>query len=1111
MDSAELKSPFKFLDAYEHADRDIFFGRETEIEALYELVLSTRLILVYGASGAGKTSLIRCGLSNKFSKADWFPISIRRGENMLKTLRGEINRLAITPLEENVNLSEAVESLYFDYYVPIHLIFDQFEELFIMGSREEQEAFFSQIAKLTMPQLYCKIIFSIREEYLAFLSNFEHIIPSLFDHRIRVERMSRKNLEQVVLGTCAAFDIELKDPRKRINDILSKLQRPNGVDLTNLQVYMDRLYRKDLQRRGQSMRPIIFDEALIDQTGALTNVLSEFLDEQLLNLDRQSPKPGMALDILFALVTNNGTKRTLEQEALVRKLAEEKGFSRSFLVESLSKLKAARILREWQEQPDGKNKGTITRIELSHDSLAGRIYDQVSIEEKNRRKIEQFLQERYAYYEKQKALLSKKDLNYINPYIDQLKLREQERIFIKKSRAAVNRRVRLTIGFVALFILTIAVFGLKARYEGRGFEALYLNAQAKQEAVTDPTLALRTTEKALHLRASPVITKDAYSLYRNHAFYQIVLQASAPLKILALSPQGDAFLTAAYQSDSLQLWSLEGKLLQTYSGHKHHVYAAAFSSDGTKIISGAADRNAILWNRNDGSILKTFGEHSRPIEAVALSPDGRWALTGSSDRTARFWRVETSAPVDTFYNYFPGPNNLAFSPDGLQMLIAYDNNQFSVHALNGDSLQSFIGHSGGINSLSFSADGRRLLSGSVDRTARLWEFGKATSIVTLRGHKDEINSAVFAPQTDLFQRPLILTASADGSARLWELKQDSLMLELRGHKAPIIQACFSPDGLSVLTASRDSTARLWQYPQKSPQRTYNWSNRAVYKLKYLKPGESVFSAAREPAPVLWRMPEGEMLQKFEAHKARTLALAVHSSDSLLFSGSLSGEVHIHRLNGLPTTLVQAHPEAINDIITGSDFLITASADSTLRRFNFQGDLLHTYRAHREAVKTAALAKSLDRFFSGGADSSVYSWDLNGQSKLLLEKLPGEVWSLAVSPDGKRLSIGLDEGSLIISDLKGKIKRRFQAHEGAISELNFSSNGAMLLSASKDKKVKLWTIDGHLIQSFINTDEASINTAVFSPDQKHILGGSAYGQVYLWLIPLDREAFLRSTH
>ncbi|KPK85189.1 MAG: hypothetical protein AMS27_08025 [Bacteroides sp. SM23_62_1] len=93
-----MPSPFKFLDAYTREDRAIFFGRDREIEEMYQKVFESKILLIYGISGTGKTSLINCGLANKFEDADWLPVNVRRGVNIVESLWKELWKIAITPL-----------------------------------------------------------------------------------------------------------------------------------------------------------------------------------------------------------------------------------------------------------------------------------------------------------------------------------------------------------------------------------------------------------------------------------------------------------------------------------------------------------------------------------------------------------------------------------------------------------------------------------------------------------------------------------------------------------------------------------------------------------------------------------------------------------------------------------------------------------------------------------------------------------------------------------------------------------------------------------------------------------------------------------------------------
>ena len=198
-----LKNPFKLLDSYDKEDKDRFFGRNKEIAQLFNAVQASNLVMVYGASGTGKTSLINCGLGNKFQTSDWLPIFVRRQDDINTALLRELHKrfdFSVTP-EANISIRQLVRQLYMDHFRPIYLIFDQFEELYISGTPLEQRQFHRTIRDLLQAGLQCKMLFIIREEYLAYLADFEKVVPSLFDNRLRIEKMSDRNLSKVVMGT----------------------------------------------------------------------------------------------------------------------------------------------------------------------------------------------------------------------------------------------------------------------------------------------------------------------------------------------------------------------------------------------------------------------------------------------------------------------------------------------------------------------------------------------------------------------------------------------------------------------------------------------------------------------------------------------------------------------------------------------------------------------------------------------------------------------------------------------------------------------------------------------------------------------------------------------
>lgn len=381
-----INNPFKFLESYDKDDKDRFFGRGKETAQLFNAIHASSLVLLYGASGTGKTSLVNCGLANKFQTTDWLPIFIRRGSDLNQSLLREIDRNSSNQWAADTALRHRIKDLYLETYRPVYLIFDQFEELYIMGTKEEQDQFHQTISQFLQAGLQCKVLLIIREEYIAYLNEFEKVVPPLFDNRLRIEKMNDLNLSKVVLGTCRYGGIEVKEARKTVGAILDNLRNPReGIDLTNLQVYLDRLWRRDLDRQGvfdsaqtpydsaqtpydsagteRSRSPgstqieaVVFDPPLVEAVGPMQNVLSDFLDEQMVEIEaglrnRGVKKPeGLPLEVLFTLVTEDGTKRNRDPEAIISDLPKNRQLSESNLAFCLSEFERIKLLRRFAEE-----------------------------------------------------------------------------------------------------------------------------------------------------------------------------------------------------------------------------------------------------------------------------------------------------------------------------------------------------------------------------------------------------------------------------------------------------------------------------------------------------------------------------------------------------------------------------------------------------------------------------------------------------------------------------------------------------------------------------------------------------------------------------------------
>jgi len=442
-----LHSPFKFLDAYTLADRTEFFGRDKEIEKLYQLIFKTPLLLVYGASGTGKTSLIQCGLASRFDGTDWLPLWIRREENVNQALENAIHEALPDGFEKDKTISENITQLYQHYLRPVFLIFDQFEELFVFGEAAENEKFIKNITTILDKELPCNIIMVIREEYLGHLYPFEKEIPELFDFRMRVEPMDTARVKEVLTSSFTKFNIEVEPSKEeRLDQIIENVSRgKSGIELPYLQVYLDRLYREDFVKTypdktltkssDGNWYPIEFTKTEIEKFGTIEMVLDKFLDEQiqkiqanLFSKDRKV-KPDAVRLLLDAFVSDEGTKRPIRYQRVdnqIQLMATEENMPRlspGHLDFCINALEEARLLRS-----------DANTLELAHDSLAAIIDKRRTNEQRQLNDIRRQIRSMHQNFPKTKEYLTSKQITVFEDYIPLLYLNFNLRQFFQDSQ-----------------------------------------------------------------------------------------------------------------------------------------------------------------------------------------------------------------------------------------------------------------------------------------------------------------------------------------------------------------------------------------------------------------------------------------------------------------------------------------------------------------------------------------------------------------------------------------------------------------------------------------------------------------------------------------------------
>lgn len=453
------KYPFKFLDSYLREDRGVFFGRDEEINALYEMVFQSAAVLVYGASGTGKTSLINCGLAGKFQPHDWLDLMIRRGANInisLATVLEEAGGKIDSDFDESKWIDEwevdadksnqeltpigkSIRAVYQKYFRPIYLIFDQFEELFILGTVSEQQIFIETVKGILQSGQPVKMIFSIREEYLGYLFEFERAIPQLLRKKLRVEPMNLEKVKQVIIGATtfegSTISIKKGEEDAVAEGIFHKIKgakKSLTIQLPFLQVFLDKLYLNITGDKKREM-PAEFTLEKVNEMGEIGDILTNFLEEQVADISVELKgkypilSPELTWKIISPFATLEGTKDPITKKELFDRVPD---LDQQLVNDVVEEFSNSRLVRY------NENMET---YEISHDSLAKPIAEKRSVEETALLEIKRLIKSQVGVKEDAREYFTEKLLLYLEPYLGKFKQTEEEKNWIAKSKVSLQQ------------------------------------------------------------------------------------------------------------------------------------------------------------------------------------------------------------------------------------------------------------------------------------------------------------------------------------------------------------------------------------------------------------------------------------------------------------------------------------------------------------------------------------------------------------------------------------------------------------------------------------------------------------------------------------------------
>lgn len=381
------RRPFRFLDAYGPDDANLFVGREQEITTLSQKILAHRLVVLTGASGTGKTSLLLAGVLPRLRAEGWRMIQVRplgdpfaALQRALAPLSGDLP--AETGLRERILAAEAATD------ERLVVAFDQFEEFFIRLGPQAQSGFIAQLAPcLSDPEVDTRFVLSLRDDFFLRLGGFEPQVPGIFHNVFVLNRLRREQALAAVIEPLEKVGIELQPGLvERIVDDLDE----QGIDPPQLQIVCDRLY-DDMLARG-SRRITVAD---YERLGGIEELLPAYLSDVLARLPQAKP-------VLESLVGDEGLKAVHSLPEIEGRVGGEV----DDLLAVLEKLIDARLVRSVKE--NGK-----PCYELVHDVLAAAIWEWLSEGVREAERARGILERGLSDWRSSDALLDAQRLDFI--------------------------------------------------------------------------------------------------------------------------------------------------------------------------------------------------------------------------------------------------------------------------------------------------------------------------------------------------------------------------------------------------------------------------------------------------------------------------------------------------------------------------------------------------------------------------------------------------------------------------------------------------------------------------------------------------------------------------
>ncbi|MFI6095161.1 hypothetical protein ACIA8G_06410 [Lentzea sp. NPDC051213] len=801
-------SPYVGLKAFTEQDADRFFGRERLVGKLLGKLEHHDTVLVIGASGSGKSSLLRAGL--------------------LARKDGEL----ITPgTHTDVPQTGGL------------LVVDQFEEIFALPDRDRF------IDDLTGRE--GQTVIGLRADFYGHVARYPALVTALEDAQVVVGPMTTDELRKAI--TQPAVEVGCALETGLVARLIADATGEPGVLPHVSHALLETWQRK----RGNTLTLTSYHES-----GGIARAVANTAENAYTGLGE--PEQAKARQVFLRLVnpgegTEDTKRRVQRSELAADDVVEHLANARILTVDDDGvEISHEAVIRSWprlrdwlaEARDDLRVHRRLTAAAAdweAHHRDPGSLYRGVPLE--------------------QSTDWAQREPGALNPqeqaFLDASTAAAEHERAAEKRRTTNLRRVVALLAVLLLVATTATVFAVRAQRQTDEQQVLALAQKAIAEANglqdSDPGLASQLRLAAYRLTglpaardallstfAAPQVTlvkghtdATSYALFRPDGK---VMATAGDDKVVILwdfaDPHHPAELGRVPAGDDAthhMVFSTDGKTLVTanwdgivrlydvadprkpaekakLSGHIGQVQAIALTTDGRTLISSGDDKTVRMWDlsASPATLVRTIQAHDDNVHGLALNPAGTTVATASWDGSAKLWDLATGEHLSTV-----DPNNgdfssdsVGFSPDGRVMATGYDNGEVRLWDVTNprqpNQIGTATGHVFSVHTLAFSPDGRFLATAGGDKSTRLWDVtdpAKVRLAAQLFGHTDTLWSLTFSPDSKH-----LATTSTDTNIRVLDLAN----LTYGHHSWTVWEVRYDPRGRFFATVSSDGTLRLWK-------------------------------------------------------------------------------------------------------------------------------------------------------------------------------------------------------------------------------------------------------------------------------------------------------------